>query len=176
MKPTSDLPCVILPGMGHSKLELFGADGAKVRTVWPLKADLKAGARRLRGPYLKTILARKDKGFTAAVGDWFRDELEPLTTLPDGSMRHDIRPVTRDYPLRDFTEGEKHFTYRLAPVRKLAEILGEENIFLFAYNFFADLYESAARLDAFIQRVKARTGAAQVRLLPVSMGGVYRLP
>ena len=171
MKTISNLPCIILPGMGHSKLELYGSDGGRIKTVWPLRTDMKEAARYVRGPYLRTVLSRKDKGFTDAVGDWFREVLEPLTTLPDGAMLHDIRPLTREHPLSEFTEGEKRFTYRLAPVRELAKVIGEENIYLFAYNFFTDLYESAGQLDAFIQRVKASAGTAQVRLLPVSMGG-----
>ena len=165
-----NLPCIILPGMGHSKLEQYRG-GEKVKTVWPLKTDAKEAAKRIRGPYLKTVLARKDRGFTDAVGDYFRGVMEPLSTLPDGSMRYEIRPVAREYPLSEFTEGEKRFTYRLAPVRELAKAIGEENIYLFAYNFFADLYECAGQLDRFIQTVKAQKNAAQVRLLPVSMGG-----
>ncbi len=170
MKPSTNLPCIIIPGMGHSKLELYRG-GEKVKTVWPLKTDAREAAKRVRLPYLKTVLSRRDRGFTDAIGGYFRDVLEPLTTLPDGGMRHEIRPVAREYPLSRFTEGEKRFTYRLAPVRELAGTIGEENIYLFAYNFFTDLYESAAQLDRFIQTVKARSGAEQVRLLPVSMGG-----
>ena len=164
------LPCIILPGMGHSKLELY-RDGKKAGAAWPLKTDAKKAARRIRGPYLKTILTRRDRGFTDAIGSYFRDVMEPLTTLPDGGMLHELRPVAREYPLSDFTDGEKRFTYRLAPVRELAKTVGEENVYLFAYNFFADLYESAEQLDRFIQTVKAQKNAEQVRLLPVSMGG-----
>lgn len=170
MKTTSALPCIILPGMGHSKLELF-RDGEKVSTVWPLKTDVEGAAKRIRGPYLKTVLTRKDKGFTDAIGDMFRDMMKPLATLPDGSMKYEIRAVAREYPLSEFTEGEKRFTYRLAPVRALAEAIGEDNVYLFAYNFFADLYDSAEQLDRFIQTVKAQKNVSQVRLLPVSMGG-----
>ena len=168
MKQT--LPCIILPGMGHSKLELY-QNSERVRAVWPLKTDAREAARRIRGPYLKTIATRKDRGFTDAIGDYFRDVLEPLTTEPDGSMRHEIRPAARDYPVSAFSEGEKRFVYRVAPVRELAKAVGEDNLYLFSYNFFADLYESAARLDAFIQTVKAQRGADKVCVLPVSMGG-----
>ena len=139
MKPSTNLPCIIIPGMGHSKLELYRG-GEKVKTVWPLKTDAREAAKRIRLPYLKTVLSRRDRGFTDAIGGYFRDVLEPLTTLPDGGMRHEIRPVAREYPLSRFTEGEKRFTYRLAPVRELAGTIGEENIYLFAYNFFTDLY------------------------------------
>ena len=170
MKQTAALPCIIIPGMGHSKLELFDADGG-ARVVWPLKTDAKEAARRIRGPYLKTVLTHRDRGFTDAVGDWFRGLTEPLATLPDGSMKHEIRAVAREYPVSAFTDGEKRFTYRLAPVKALAKTIGEDNLYLFAYNFFADLYESAEQLDRFIQTVKAQRGVGQVRLLPVSMGG-----
>ena len=171
MKSTTNLPCIILPGMGQSKLEYFDESGARVKTVWPLKLDMKAAARRIRGPYLKTALTRKDRGFTDAIHDVFYDVLEPITVQPDGSMKHDIRPVTRKKPLSEFTEGEKRFTCRLAPVRELAKAIGEDNIYLFSFNFFADLYECAAQLDAFIQAVKRQRGANKVCLLPVSMGG-----
>ncbi|MBQ6065422.1 MAG: hypothetical protein IJK89_01245 [Clostridia bacterium] len=170
MELTSTLPCIILPGMGQSQLEYHNGDGT-AKTVWPLKLDRKAAAKRIRGPYLKTVLTRKDRGFTDAIHDVFYDVLEPIAVLPDGGMKHDIRPVTRAYPLSGFTEGEKRFTYRLAPVRELAKAVGEENIYLFAYNFFADLYESAEQLDDFIQTVKRQRNADQVCLLPVSMGG-----
>ena len=134
------LPCVVIPGMGHSKLELYDENGRRVRTVWPLRTDLKEAAKRIRGPYLKSVLARRDKGFTDAVSGWFRSVMEPLSTLPDGAMRYDIRPVAREYPLSGFTEGEKRFACRVAPVRELAKAIGEKNIYLFAYNFFTDLY------------------------------------
>ena len=168
---TPILPCIIIPGMGHSKMELFDRNGQRVRTVWPLQTDLKEAARRIRGPYLKTVLTRRDKGFTDAVSGWFRSVMEPLSTLPDGSMRNDVRPVAREYPLSGFTEGEKRFAYRVAPVRELAKAVGEDNVYLFAYNFFADLYESAEQLDRFIQTVKEQKHVSKVNLLPVSMGG-----
>ena len=169
MKET--LPCIILPGMGHSKLELYDQNGNRLRTVWPLKTDAQEATKRIRGPYLRTVLARRDRGFTDAVGNYFRSVMEPLTTLPDGRMRYDVRPVVREYPLSGYTDGEKRFTYRVAPVKELAKTVGEDNIYLFSYNFFADLYESAEQLDRFIQTVKEQKHVAQVNLLPVSMGG-----
>lgn len=165
------LPCIIIPGMGHSKMELFDEAGQKQKTVWPLRVDEKEAARRIRGPYFRTVLTRRDKGFTDAIRAYFTDVLSPLTTLPDGRMQHDIRPVARDYPVSEYTEGEKRFTYRVAPVRELAKAIGEDRLYLFAYNFFIDLYDSADELDAFIQTVKRRHGVKQVNLLPVSMGG-----
>ena len=165
------LPCVVIPGMGHSKLELYDENGQRVRTVWPLKTDLQEAAKRIRGPYLKSVLTRGDRGFTDAVSGWFRSVMEPLSTLPDGAMRYDVRPVAREYPLSGFTPGEKRFACRVAPVRELAKAVGEDNVYLFAYNFFADLYESAEQLDRFIQTVKEQKHVPQVNLLPVSMGG-----
>ena len=171
MRSTATLPCIIIPGMGQSQLEYYDESGSKVKTVWPLKLDMKQAAKRIRGPYFRTVLTRKDRGFTDAIHDVFYDVLEPITVLPDGDMKHDIRPVTREYPLGEFTDGEKRFTYRLAPVRELAKTVGEDNIYLFSFNFFADLYECAAQLDDFIQTVKRQKNADRVCLLPVSMGG-----
>ena len=54
------LPCIIIPGMGHSKMELFDEAGQKQKTVWPLRVDEKEAARRIRGPYFRTVLTRRD--------------------------------------------------------------------------------------------------------------------
>ena len=164
-------PCIIIPGVGQSKMEQTDEHGNVIKTAWPLHMDANVMIKKIIKPYLRSIPARKDKGFTDAIHDLFCEALLPLSMLPDGTMKYNVRSVLREYPASRFTDGEKRFLYRLAPVRDLAGVIGEENIYLFAFNFFTDLYESAEQLDRFISLVKEQTGSDKVCLVPVSMGG-----
>ena len=165
-------PCIIIPGFGQSKAELFDENGSSVRQVWPLKTDAKEMAKRILAPYLKTVLARRDRGFTDRVNELFSEVLEPLSTDENGEMRHPMRAVAYSDSLKDSPEKVRNYIYKLVPVASLAKEIGEENIFFFAYNAFEDPFLTAQRLDGFISDVKKETGSAKVDLLTFSMGGM----
>lgn len=163
-------PCIILPGIGQSKVELLDGANNKIGMVWPLDIDGKKYVDSLKAPFMKTMLFRKDAGLSKAVGKALDDILEPLTTNSDGSMKHNHRIVT--YPaLSECTPDEKRYIYRMVPLEALAEKIGEDNLYFFAYNSFGRPYETAADLDEFIQKVKRETGSDKVNLVPVSLGG-----
>lgn len=163
-------PCIILPGIGQSKVELLDGSNNKIGMVWPLDVDGEKYLGSLKAPMMKSMLFRKDSGLSKAVGKALDDILEPLTTNPDGSMKHNHRIVR--YPaLSECTPDEKRYVYRMVPLEALAERIGENNLYFFAYNSFGRPYETAAELDEFIQRVKSETGSEKVNLVPVSLGG-----
>jgi len=163
-------PCIILPGIGQSKVELLDNNGEKVGMVWPLDVDGSKYLDGLKGALMKTMLFRKDAGLSKGIAKALDEILEPLTTNPDGTMRHPHRIVK--YPsLAECTENEKRYVYRMVPLQQLAEVIGEENLYFFAYNSFGRPFDTAKDLDELIQQVKAKTGAEQVNLVPVSLGG-----
>ena len=164
-------PCVIIPGFGQSKAELYDENGNSVRQVWPLKADVKGMAKKILKPYLKTVLCRKDKGFTDTAYQLYREILEPLAPDKNGDMKHRVRAVENRCSLDKCSEKVRNYVCKLVPVKKLAGIIGEDRLYFFAYNAFDDAYVTAEKLDDFIALVKRETGSEKVNLLSFSMGG-----
>lgn len=163
-------PCIVLPGIGQSKVELLDKNGEKAGMVWPLDVDGEKYLGDLKGALMKTLLFRKDMGLSKKIEKALDEILEPLAMNTDGTMKHPHRVVT--YPsLAECNADEKRYIYRMVPLEMLAEVIGEENLYFFAYNSFGRPYDTAKDLDDFIQRVKKETGSDKVNLVPVSLGG-----
>lgn len=164
-------PCVILPGIGQSKVEMLDGSGNKVKMAWPLDFDADSLLPALKGPMMKMMLFRRDAGFTDAAAKCIREAVDALATKPDGTMKNPVRVVRYPYSLAKCSDDEKRYIYRMVPLKQLSDIIGEENVYFFAYNSFGQPYETAKELDEFIQQIKAETGSDKVNLIPVSMGG-----
>lgn len=166
------LPTVILPGIGQSVVEMLDADGRVVKNAWPLSFDKERALAELKGPLAKMMLLRRDAGFSDAVARLAREVIDPLAMGPDGKNKHRLRPRRYDCSVADYPEDEHRRVYRMVPMQGLADIIGEDKLFFFAYNSFGDLETLADELNAFIKNAKALTGAPKVNLMPVSLGGV----
>ncbi len=164
-------PCVILPGIGQSKVELVDSKGAKIKMAWPLDIDGEEILGTLKGALMKMMLFRRDAGFSDKVASIIRDMTDPIASLPDGSMKNTLRVVDYPYSLAQCSPDEKRYIYKMVPLQQLAERIGEENLFFFSYNSFGDTYETAELLSRYIDMVKQQTGSDKVNLVPVSLGG-----
>lgn len=168
-------PCVILPGIGQSKVEMVDKNGQKIKMAWPLDVDGEALLGQLKAPLMKMMLFRKDAGFSDKVASIVKEIADPITSLPDGSMKNNLRVVSYPQSLAECTADEKRYIYKMVPLQMLSERIGEENLYFFAYNSFGDTYETAKELSAFIDRVKEKTGSDKVNLVPVSLGGALSI-
>ena len=164
-------PCVILPGIGQSKVELVDGDGKKIMMAWPLDVEGEDLLNELKAPLAKMMLFRRDAGFSDKVKSMITKIVDPITSLPDGTMKNTLRVVSYPRSLAECEADEKRYIYKMVPLQMLSERIGEENLFFFAYNSFGDTYETAAELSDFIDMVKAKTGSDKVNLVPVSLGG-----
>lgn len=164
-------PCVILPGIGQSKVELVDGDGKKIMMAWPLDVEGEELLNELKAPLAKMMLFRRDAGFSDKVKSMITKIVDPITSLPDGTMKNTLRVVSYPKSLAECEADEKRYIYKMVPLQMLSERIGEENLFFFAYNSFGDTYETAAELSDFIDMVKAKTGSDKVNLVPVSLGG-----
>jgi len=164
-------PCVILPGIGQSKVELVNAGGEKIKMAWPLDVEGEDILEALKMPLAKMMLFRRDAGFSDKVKDIICGIADPIATLPDGSMKNTLRVVSYPRSLAECSADEKRYIYKMVPLQMLSERIGEENLFFFAYNSFGDTYEIAEELSAYIDMVKEKTGSDKVNLVPVSLGG-----
>ena len=164
-------PCIILPGIGQSKVQQVDAGGNKVKMAWPLDVNGEALLGKLKGSMMKMMLFRKDAGFSDKVAEVVKEAIDPIAVNTDGSMKNTLKVVSYPYSLAKCSADEKRYIYRMVPLQKLADVIGEENLYFFAYNSFGQPYETAAELDEFIQQVKSETGSEKVNLVPVSLGG-----
>lgn len=164
-------PCVILPGIGQSKVELVDNKGKKVKMAWPPEFDSQKLLDKLKAPLMKMMLFRKDGGFSDKVAALVKETIEPLTMNSDGTFKNSLKTVCYPYSIKECTPDEKRFIYKMVPLQGLADKIGEENLYYFAYNSFADPYETADMLDAFIEKIKVQTDSEKVNLVPVSLGG-----
>lgn len=164
-------PCVILPGIGQSKVEQVNDKGEKIKMAWPVDVDGEELLGQLKAPLMKMMLFRRDAGFSDKVKSVVKEIIDPIATLPDGSMRNTLRVVSYPQSLAECSADEKRYIYKMVPLQMLSERIGEENLFFFSYNSFGDTYKTAEELSEFIDMVKAKTGSDKVNLVPVSLGG-----
>jgi hypothetical protein len=164
-------PVVIVPGIGQSKVARFGPDGQPQQIVWPFGFDKDRLIGALKGPFMKTVLLRRDAGLSDAIAAQLSEMIGGFACGPDGSPKENVRAITYPYPLSDCTPEEKRYINVMAPVNDLAASIGEENIFFFAFNSFDRPYTVAQQLHDFIAMVKSRTGSSRVNILALSLGG-----
>lgn len=163
-------PVIIIPGIGQSKVEQFDSNGNKVGVAWPLDLDAEKLLGGLKGPFLKMVMFKKDKDFLEKMSAVIAEATDPIAVKPDGSMKHDLRPVR--YPsLADCDADQKRYIYKMVPMQELGERIGEENLYFFSYNSFGRPYDTAKELDEFITGVLNERGAQKVSLVSVSLGG-----
>jgi len=168
-------PCVFLPGFGQSKAVLCDDDGNVIQRLWPLSVDLNTTIKEITPPYLKTVLMRKDMGFSQKAYELFREFFHWFEYDENGIKKYNVKAVTSDKPISEYSEGGKGFVKKIAPITYLSENFGDENIFCFSYNAFDDPFDTADELNAFIENVKAETGADKVNLISYSMGGTVAI-
>ena len=164
-------PVIIIPGIGQSKLVLCDDNGNKIKNVWPFEIDTKAILNELKGSLMKLMLFKKDAGFSDRIAEIVSDIAEPLAVNPDGTKKHNVRPVEFRKPLSEFTAEEKAFVYKTAPLDMFGEKISEDRIFFFAYDFLGDIADIASSLDSFVEFVKESAKSEKVDFLVIGTAG-----
>lgn len=163
-------PTVIIPGIGQSKTIEVDGNGNKIRNSWPLELDTDGIKKDILAPALRMMLLRHDLGFSDSAARAIARGLDVLACNPDGSAKHRIKVVSYAYPLSECSADEKRYIYKMVPLQRLSDVIGESHLFFFAYNIFGRIGDTVDELDRFIKMVKQKTGHDKVNLAPVSMG------
>jgi hypothetical protein len=165
-------PTIIVPGIGQSKVDLYSEDNKRIKCAWPLDVDTKAFVKKIIPSAIGLLITKKDKAFCKALKKAVAEMVTPLRVNKDGVPTENLHIV--DYSgrsLKACNADEKRYIYKMVPMETLAEVIGEDHLYFFAYHSFGQPYETAKRLDEYIQNVKKETGHDKVNLIPVSLGG-----
>lgn len=168
-------PCIIIPGIGQSKMELLDENNKKIKMAWQLDVDTDAVVKKLKFPLIRSIVLRNDLGLCKTMYNVVKDIVDPVATNNDGTMKNNVNVI--DYPqsLAECTEDERDYIYRMVPVQHLSNIISEDNMYFFAFNSFGRPYDIAADLNDFIQQVKEKHKCDKVNIVPVSLGGAMSI-
>lgn len=177
-------PVILLPGFSGPQLFLdYGKETE--RQVWNLAVDGTNTKTLLEGlPELLTKLLAAYNGDKEDVieraGEIYEQLSEKLAMNEDGSSVYDITAVPVGAHSARWDVMVENDQRQFNNQRALTEsLIGEgpdhttaDHVYFFASDWRCGELDNAARLDAFIQEVKADSGHDQVSLLGISYGGL----
>lgn len=181
-------PLVICPGINHSPVYVCDDNGEYIcdkngkplnGTIFITKTDKVVSCifKYLAIPLILTLLTQHDCGLCKGVKKITAEIFSYQKTYADGSHDYNLKLKDFHFPLSEFDEHsfdgnyDKAWFYRMLPIQRYTEIAGEDNVYLYAFNLFGNVMDSADGLDEYIQFVKEKTGSDKVNLLNVSLGG-----
>ncbi len=165
------------------KKDLFGNDLQGSTVIFNIPKIIGAVARYLLVPLVKSLVTQRDCGLVEAVGKVADVAFSEQQTMPDGSFANneigllEFNGSFADFATPEDADGQNYmqsqcaYLYKIIPLRAVSDIIGEENLFFFAFSLFGDPMTSAQKLDEYIDMVLEKTGAEKVNLLPISLGG-----
>lgn len=174
-------PTIILPGINHSPYYLADEEGNAVTdskgnalssTLLLLNTDsLTKEIIKLVPSLLLSLVFQRDFGATKSVENLVAQLMKYMETTPDGEDVYNLVTRKINVPVSEMSEDDRHFFYTMLPVEPIAEVCGEDNLFLYTFDLFGDPMESAKGIDSYIDMVLEKTGAEKVNLASVSLGG-----
>ncbi|MBE6812472.1 MAG: hypothetical protein E7523_06270 [Ruminococcaceae bacterium] len=159
-------PVLIVPGIGFCKVY----NGSEETTAWPpaLKEDsfMKSLGMRIG----KMALFRKDSGFSDMLAQTTQDVLSVFAADETGAHCNGNLFVKSAFSFDSLTDEEKQAQYRLLPVQEICAKNGEENVFVFPYDFSGDPLENGKKLAACVNEICIARGCDKISLLAVGCG------
>ncbi len=175
-------PTIVLPGISQSQSYLADENGEPV--VNANGTELSGGLmiiddenlvgkamNTLFVPAVSTLLAQRDRGITDAIYKFMCDLFYVQKSNPDGTTAENIKTVTFNTSVAEMSEKDRNDFFRALPMQEYAEIVGNENLYLFAFPLLGNPIDNGKNLQDYIDFVKADSGKDKVNLCPVSLGG-----
>ncbi len=174
-----DTPIIIVHGMSQNDTYLLNPDGTRMTdsngdyiTGWPLEIDIMGLLKEALGPLLMSVVKGKDMGLTDAMRKGAYEGLYAIHKDNEGNYLTPVEVPCYECPMSEMTDDIKEYYYNILPLQGLAEIVGEESIYYFGYDSFGDVIWETEKLHHYIHDVVLpQTGAEQVRLCHISLGG-----
>lgn len=177
-KTAEKIPCIIVPGIGQSRVWLIDENGDFVLNengekinCFPAVFNVDSLLSQLAAPLAASVAAQKDVGFSDALCRAVEDAFSMNSTDDNGEPCGRVQVETYPHSLAQCTEDEKNYIFGCIPMERLCDTIGEENIYYYAYNSFGNALSIIDGLYDFIGLVKEQTGSDKVNIIPISMGG-----
>lgn len=171
-------PSIVVPGIGQSNVWALDENGDYILddegnrvSCFPAIFDIGYIIKRAIFPVLLTLLTQRDIGLSDALSDVILDSFEVNMCDDNGKNTGNLEVEKYPYSVAECSEYEKQQIYNNVPLLDYAEQAGEDHLYYFAYNSFANHLEIVNELYDFIQMVKRETGHDKVNIVPISMGG-----
>lgn len=170
------------PSKPPIKQDAFGNDMTGSTIILDIPATILAAVTYFIVPLVLSVVTQSDAGVVDGIAKLADAAFSVQKTLPDGTFANNEIGLlefngsfadfaTKDPENQTYMEDQCEYLYKILPLRSVAEVIGEENLFFFTFSLFGDAMESADNLDKYIDMVLEKTGAEKVNLLPISLGG-----
>lgn len=164
------------------KQDAFGNDMTGSTIILDIPSTILAAVTYFIVPLVMSVITQSDAGVVKGIAKLAEAAFSVQKTLPDGSFANNeigllefngsfADYATKDYSNQTYMEYQCEYLYKILPLRSVADVIGEENLFFFTFSLFGDPMTSADNLDKYIDMVLEKTGAEKVNLLPISLGG-----
>lgn len=175
----TETPIIIVHGMSQNDTYLLNEDGSRMTdkngdyiTGWPLEIDVTALLKEALVPLVSSVVTRTDAGLSEAMRTGAYNALYAIHKDNEGNYLTPVEVPCYEYPMSEMTEELKEYYCNFIPLQGLADIVGEEKIYYFGYDSFGDVIGETEKLHHYIHDVVLpQTGAEQVRLCHISLGG-----
>lgn len=175
-------PTIVLPGISQSDSFLADENGDPVlrENGKPLRGGLliidpdrtvQSALKNLLLPLLLTLATQNSIGIKKGAYKTLCDMFWVQATDKDGTPKNNLITETFDGPISTMPDAQKNIFYNETPIKSFADLVGEDNLYFFAYPLVGDPMQAGAKLHEFIQMVKAQRGTDKVNLLTLSLGG-----
>ncbi len=170
------------PSKPPIKQDLFGNDMTGSTIILDIPTTIMAAVAYFLPPLILSVMTQSDAGIVDGIAKLADAAFSVQQTLPDGSFANneigllEFNGSFADYATKDnnnqsYMEYQCEYLYKILPLKSVAEVIGEENLFFYTFSLFGDPMTSADNLDKYIDMVLEKTGAKKVNLLPISLGG-----
>lgn len=170
------------PSKPPIKQDAFGNDMTGSTIILDIPSTIAAAVMYFIVPLVTSVITQCDAGVVKGIGKLADVAFSVQQTLPDGSFANNEIGLlefngsfadfaTKDSENQSYMEYQTEYLYKILPLKSVAEVIGEENLFFFTFSLFGDPMTSADNLDKYIDMVLEKTGAEKVNLLPISLGG-----
>lgn len=174
----TETPVIIVHGMSQNNTYLLDEDGEWIPddtgyvTAWPLEFDISALIKLALPELIESIITRQDKGLSQVMHDAPAQALYVIPKDSEGNYINDVEVPCYEYPMSELPEEVKAEYYSFLPIQELGEIVGEDNVYYFGYDSIGDVVSETEKLHDYIHNVVLpQTGASQVKLCHISLGG-----
>ncbi len=189
-KDSKIYPTVIIPGISQSISYLADENGDPV--VNSNGEELSGGllildstqilpvvAANLAAPLAESLITQSDADGRLAEGVY--NTVTQLFSIQssdkDGNPVNNLKTISyvdeNGVPtsVAAMSEDDRDYFYRMIPMKRIKDDVGEDNLYLYAFPLIGDPMESAKGLDNYIQGIKADKGVDKVNVVTISLGG-----